>query len=379
MQASTSALITLIIIALWVLAVVARPYTWWKLLLLGGSVGAYVMLFAWPFTREFFALDPSNVAATTSAFVCGGVGIVLVEVAWTVTGRMYGEHAPPVRPGLLLSERRSRVLEEWSPLDQHCDRSADPAVKPGRGNARALVDSSLARCCFGEELGIAHDLAGRALAERVGVVAADHHLVLAHRVDEQAQGGGVEHHAVDEEAVGVVARRAAPSARAPARRAAARRCRGGRARTGSCRRRGRSTPAATAARRSNTPPRIIASTERCVSAGIPDSQRAIQRSCRGPVGMSHGWTNTGAPTSAQWLQELDDAVVVEVALADVVADLDAGVAGGEAAIELGARRVGILERHLAERDQPVAAVGDALQRQVVEDPRHLDRLAGVRS
>jgi cation-transporting ATPase E len=91
MQASTSALITLITIALWVLAVVARPYTWWKLLLLAGSVVAYVILFAWPFTRDFFALDPSNVAATTSAFACGAVGIVLVEVAWTVTGRLYGE------------------------------------------------------------------------------------------------------------------------------------------------------------------------------------------------------------------------------------------------------------------------------------------------
>ncbi len=91
MQASTSALITLITIALWVLAVVARPYTWWKLLLIGGSVLAYVVLFAWPFTRDFFALDPSNVAATTSAFVCGAVGIVLVELAWTVAGRLYGE------------------------------------------------------------------------------------------------------------------------------------------------------------------------------------------------------------------------------------------------------------------------------------------------
>ncbi len=91
MQAGTSALITLIIIALWVLAVVARPYTWWKLLLIAGSAGAYVVLFAWPFSREFFALDPSNVAATTAAFICGGVGIVLVEVSWTVTGRMLGE------------------------------------------------------------------------------------------------------------------------------------------------------------------------------------------------------------------------------------------------------------------------------------------------
>ena len=90
MQASTSALITLITIALWVLAVVARPYTWWKLLLIGGSVVAYVILFAWPFTRDFFALDPSNVAATTSAFVCGAVGIVL-------SSRSPGRSRPPVR------------------------------------------------------------------------------------------------------------------------------------------------------------------------------------------------------------------------------------------------------------------------------------------
>jgi cation-transporting P-type ATPase E len=91
MQAGTSALITLITIALWVLAVVARPYTWWKLLLIGGSVAGYIVLFAWPFTRDFFALDTSNVAATTTAFVCGAVGIVLVELAWNVSGRLYGE------------------------------------------------------------------------------------------------------------------------------------------------------------------------------------------------------------------------------------------------------------------------------------------------
>ena len=75
-------------------------------------------------------------------------------------------------------------------------------------------------------------------------------------------------------------------------------------------------------------------------------------------------------------EEVDDAVVVEVALSDMVADLDAGVPGGEAAIELGARRIGVLERHLAERDQPVAARSDALQGEIVEDPGHLDRLLG---
>ncbi|QYB02449.1 HAD-IC family P-type ATPase [Rhodococcus sp. USK10] len=104
-QAGTSALITLIMIALWVLAVVARPYVWWKLVLIFGSVAGYLILFALPFTREFFKLDPTNVAATTSALVCGLVGVVLVEIGWWVTGRLHGEHrrlfaAPEDLPGV---------------------------------------------------------------------------------------------------------------------------------------------------------------------------------------------------------------------------------------------------------------------------------------
>ncbi|RVW06381.1 HAD-IC family P-type ATPase [Rhodococcus spongiicola] len=90
-QAGTTALITLIMIALWVLAVVARPYTWWKIVLLVCSVLGYVVLFGFSFTREFFKLDPSNVAATTGGFVIGLLGVLLVEVAWWVTGRVHGE------------------------------------------------------------------------------------------------------------------------------------------------------------------------------------------------------------------------------------------------------------------------------------------------
>lgn len=90
-QASTTALITLIMIALWVLAIVARPYVWWKIVLIAGSVGGYLVLFALPFTREFFKLDPSNIAATTTAIVCGGVGIVLVELGWWVSGLLSGD------------------------------------------------------------------------------------------------------------------------------------------------------------------------------------------------------------------------------------------------------------------------------------------------
>ncbi|MFF0542343.1 HAD-IC family P-type ATPase [Nocardia thailandica] len=95
-QAGTTALITLIMIAVWVLALVARPYVWWKVVLIGASVLAYVALFTIPFTREFFKLDPSNPRLTAAAFACGAVGIVLVELAWRFSGALHGKFAPEV-------------------------------------------------------------------------------------------------------------------------------------------------------------------------------------------------------------------------------------------------------------------------------------------
>ncbi|MCU1645622.1 MAG: ctpE [Nocardia sp.] len=96
-QAGTTALITLLIIAVWVLAIVARPWNWWKLLLVAGSVAGYLILFAVPFTRHFFKLDPSNIALTTSAIICGAIGVVLVEVAWWLSAKFYGGEAHLLR------------------------------------------------------------------------------------------------------------------------------------------------------------------------------------------------------------------------------------------------------------------------------------------
>ncbi|MGY3564505.1 HAD-IC family P-type ATPase [Sinomonas sp. RB5] len=85
-QASTSALITLIAIALWVLAIVARPYAWWKVLLVAAMMAASYAMFAMPLTRELFELDPGNAGHTWTALACAGAGIVLVELAWWVDG-----------------------------------------------------------------------------------------------------------------------------------------------------------------------------------------------------------------------------------------------------------------------------------------------------
>jgi cation-transporting ATPase E len=81
-QAATTALITLIAISLWVLSVVARPYNWWKVLLLVGSALAYVLIFSLPFAQDLFKLDPTDWSKTGIAAIASAIGIVAVEVLW---------------------------------------------------------------------------------------------------------------------------------------------------------------------------------------------------------------------------------------------------------------------------------------------------------
>ncbi|MCL2454607.1 MAG: HAD-IC family P-type ATPase [Micrococcales bacterium] len=87
MQASTSALITLTVIALWVLIIVARPYAPWKVALVAVMLTGSTLMFLTPLTREIFLLDPTNTPHTLVALAVAAVGIVLVEIAWRVIGR----------------------------------------------------------------------------------------------------------------------------------------------------------------------------------------------------------------------------------------------------------------------------------------------------
>ncbi len=90
-QASTAALITLLVSAVWVLAVVARPYQWWRVALVAVSGAAYVVIFAIPLARELFMLDFSNVKTTSIALLIGVLGAAAIEVIWWVQGAVLGE------------------------------------------------------------------------------------------------------------------------------------------------------------------------------------------------------------------------------------------------------------------------------------------------
>ncbi len=93
-QSSTSALLTLIMVALWVLAVVARPYAAWKLILIGVSALAYLLIFSLPFTRDVFMLDPTNAAYTAIALTSAAIGCGCVEAAWWIDGAVTGVRRP---------------------------------------------------------------------------------------------------------------------------------------------------------------------------------------------------------------------------------------------------------------------------------------------
>lgn len=90
-QASTAALAALIVSASWVLAVVARPWEWWKVALVAASIGAYALIFTLPMTQRLFLLDASNQPAMELGLTFGLIGAGMVEIIWWVRGFVFGE------------------------------------------------------------------------------------------------------------------------------------------------------------------------------------------------------------------------------------------------------------------------------------------------
>ena len=76
--------------AVWVLAVAARPYQWWRVALVVGSALAYVVIFSLPLAQKKFFLDPSNLVVTSTALGIGVLGAAAIEAMWWIRARMLG-------------------------------------------------------------------------------------------------------------------------------------------------------------------------------------------------------------------------------------------------------------------------------------------------
>ncbi|MFC9976258.1 HAD-IC family P-type ATPase [Spirillospora sp. NPDC127200] len=57
---SSAASLSLFLLALWVLLLIARPWNWWRLSLVGAMGAAFLVVLAVPWLRNFFALHPDN-------------------------------------------------------------------------------------------------------------------------------------------------------------------------------------------------------------------------------------------------------------------------------------------------------------------------------
>lgn len=90
---TTSALV-LIAVALWVLVLQARPFNWWKTVLVASMAGAVALILLVPAFRDFYAVQLPPADVLGEAAIVAGVAIVLLEIGWRFS-RVIGSRRYP--------------------------------------------------------------------------------------------------------------------------------------------------------------------------------------------------------------------------------------------------------------------------------------------
>jgi cation-transporting ATPase E len=79
---TSAATLTLFLISMWVLAIIARPYTWWRLALVAAMGLGFVLVLAVPWLQHFFAL---KLVGVTMPWIAVGISVVAaaaLELLW---------------------------------------------------------------------------------------------------------------------------------------------------------------------------------------------------------------------------------------------------------------------------------------------------------
>ncbi|MDO0927179.1 HAD-IC family P-type ATPase [Streptomyces sp. TG1A-8] len=79
---TSAATLTLFLVSLWVLAVVARPYTWWRVVLVAAMAAAFVLVLAVPALQDFFALRLVGVTMPWTAVAVAVAAAAALEPLW---------------------------------------------------------------------------------------------------------------------------------------------------------------------------------------------------------------------------------------------------------------------------------------------------------
>ncbi|CCK29296.1 putative cation-transporting ATPase E [Streptomyces davaonensis JCM 4913] len=86
---TSAATLTLFLISMWVLAIIARPYTWWRVALVASMGLGFVLVLAVPWLQEFFAL---KLVGVTMPWIAVGISVVAaaaLEFVWKWVDRRF--------------------------------------------------------------------------------------------------------------------------------------------------------------------------------------------------------------------------------------------------------------------------------------------------
>ncbi|MFE0510139.1 HAD-IC family P-type ATPase [Streptomyces sp. NPDC058964] len=86
---TSAATLTLFLISMWVLAIVARPYTWWRVALVASMGVAFLFVLIVPALQSFFALKLVGVAMPWTAVAVAVVAAVALEFLWKWVDRRF--------------------------------------------------------------------------------------------------------------------------------------------------------------------------------------------------------------------------------------------------------------------------------------------------
>ncbi|MFI0711796.1 HAD-IC family P-type ATPase [Streptomyces inhibens] len=86
---TSTATLTLFLAAIWVLAIIARPYTWWRIGLVLAMGLAFVVVLVTPWLQAFFALRLVGTTMPWAAVAIAVVAAVLLEITWRWVDRRF--------------------------------------------------------------------------------------------------------------------------------------------------------------------------------------------------------------------------------------------------------------------------------------------------